>query len=250
MAVKQHWDPQQYVREAGFVARYGIEVLALLKPQTGERILDLGCGDGALTQYLVQAGCQVVAVDSSVEQVAAARARGLDATVVDGHKLQFEPEFDAVFSNAALHWMKDQHSVLRGVRHALRPGGRFVGELGAAGNVGKIVAAIEQEMHLLGLVADDFNPWYFPTVREYQALLEACGFTLNYIEKIPRPTPLPSDIVGWLELFAESFISAVPALAREGFLTAVRTRLQPELLQANGQWLADYVRLRFEAFTA
>ena len=131
----QRWDPRTYARNAGFVAELGRDVLALLEPQAGERVLDLGCGDGALTERLVLAGCSVVGVDRSAAQVAGARARGLDARVASGESLPFEGEFDAVFSNAALHWMRAADAVAKSVFRALRPGGRFVGELGGTGKV-------------------------------------------------------------------------------------------------------------------
>ncbi|MGH7789991.1 MAG: class I SAM-dependent methyltransferase, partial [Candidatus Binatia bacterium] len=138
----QSWDPERYARNARFVAELGAPVVELLAPRAGERVLDLGCGDGALTERLVALGCAVVGVDASPEQIAAARARGLDAHVVPGEGLAFAAEFDAVFSNAALHWMKNADVVIDGVWRALRPGGRFVGECGGAGCVAQIVAAL------------------------------------------------------------------------------------------------------------
>ena len=138
-AIPQTWNPDQYARNAGFVPALGLPVVELLDPQPGERILDLGCGDGVLTEKLASLGCQVVGVDSSAAQVAAAQARGLDARVVDAHELPFEAEFDAVFSNAALHWMRQPEAVIAGVWRALEPGGRFVGELGGAGNIAPVL---------------------------------------------------------------------------------------------------------------
>ena len=143
MSEGQHWEAQRYARNARFVADLGQPVVELLAPQPGERILDLGCGDGALTRKLVELGCSVVGVDAGPDMIRAARELGLDAHVVDGHELAFEREFDAVFSNAALHWMKrDPQEVIAGVARALRPGGRFVGEMGGHGNVAAIVTAL------------------------------------------------------------------------------------------------------------
>src|SRR5512142_2028530 len=142
MKAPQTWDPERYARNARFVADLGMPVVELLAPKSGERILDLGCGDGALTEKLVAMGCTVVGVDGSAEQVAAARARGLDCHVMDGEQLTFNNEFDAVFSNAALHWMKRADAVIAGVWRALKPGGRFVAECGGHGNIKAIETAL------------------------------------------------------------------------------------------------------------
>jgi SAM-dependent methyltransferase len=222
-------------------------VLELLAPQAGERVLDLGCGDGALTAELVARGCRVVGVDGSTAQVAAAQARGLDAHVVDGEHLTFAGEFDAVFSNAALHWMKRVDDVLDGVRRALVPGGRFVGELGGHGCVAKIRAALVVALARRGIDGAAYDPWYFPTVEEYRGRLEAHGFTVGSIALIPRPTPLPGELAGWLETFAESFMVALPPGDRPALLDEVSAALRPELCDRDGQWTADYVRLRFAA---
>ena len=207
----QHWDPDRYARNARFVAELGQPVVELLAPQAGERILDLGCGDGALTRRLGEVGASVVGVDSSAEQVAAARAAGLDARVMSGEALAFDDEFDAVFSNAALHWMRRPAAVIAGVWRALKPGGRFVGEMGGHGNVQHIKTALIAALDRRGLDGARAVPWYFPTPAEYRGLLEAQGFRVRAIELIPRPTPLPGDIVGWLETFAENFTRQVPA---------------------------------------
>ena len=243
----QSWDPERYAKNARFVADLGMPVVELLEPQPGERILDLGCGDGALTAKLVDMGCRVVGVDSSAEQIEAARELGLDTHVMDGHELTFEDEFDAVFSNAALHWMGHPDEVIAGVRCALRTGGRFVAECGGHGCVGTIVQALTGALKRRGLWEDGINPWYFPTDEEYRGRLEAQGFDVNYIALIPRPTPLPGDIGGWLETFAESFTSRVPEADRPAFLEEVREAMRPRLCDEHGAWTADYIRLRFAA---
>ena len=247
MSSTQTWDPERYARNARFVSDLGQPVLELLAPQPGERVLDLGCGDGVLTQKLVALGCSVVAVDASAPQVSAARTRGLDAHVMDGQALAFEREFDAVFSNAALHWMHECDAVIRGVARALRPGGRFVGEFGGHGCVAKIVAAIEATLGRRGIDATRLNPWYFPTADEYAARLAAGGFEVGFIALLPRPTPLPGDIRGWLETFCECFLGALPPADRRAWLDEVCAALRPELCDAEGRWNADYVRLRFSA---
>ena len=243
--MSQRWDPERYARTARFVSDLGAPVLDLLAPHPGERILDLGCGDGVLTADLVARGCVVVGVDASAEQVEAARRRGLDARVMSGERLAFDAEFDAVFSNAALHWMHEADAVIAGVRRALRPGGRFVGELGGHGCVARIVAALRAALVAQGVDPEPIRQWYFPTDHEYRKRLEAGGFRLRSIALFPRPTPLPGDIGDWLETFAEAFLAA--ARDRAALLDAARAALAPALRDADGRWTADYVRLRFAA---
>ena len=247
MSTAQHWDPERYARNARFVSDFGEPVVALLAPRPGERILDIGCGDGALTAKLAEAGCRVVGVDASAEQVAAARARGLDARVMNAAELDFEAEFDAVFSNACLHWVKAADAVVAGVRRALKPGGRFVAEFGGGTNVGRIVLALERAMERRGIDGRALNPWHFSTTAEYRRRLELGGFTVDSIELFPRPTPLPGDIGDWLETFAESFLNAVPAAARPELVAELREDLRPDMCDAEGHWIADYVRLRIAA---
>jgi SAM-dependent methyltransferase len=243
----QRWLPDRYAAHGRFVADLGEPLLALLDPRPGERILDLGCGDGALTQRIAAAGAAVVGVDASAEQVAAARALGLDARVADGQALPFDGEFDAILTNAALHWMKDADAAIDGMWRALRPGGRVVGEIGGQGNVEKIGAALVAAMDRRGLDGRAAFPWYFPGPDEYRARLESRGFRVSCIELIPRPTPLPADIGGWFETFGEAFLLAVPEDERAAFIAEAREALRPALQDADGVWIADYVRLRFTA---
>src|SRR5437773_2782904 len=178
MSSSQTWDPERYARNARVVSDLGAPVVELLAPRPGERILDLGCGDGALTQRLVAIGCDVVGVDGSAAQVAAARTRGLECRVMDGEQLAFDAAFDAVFSNAALHWMKRADDVIAGVWRALRPGGRFVGECGGHGCVATIVRALERSLAERNIDARALNPWYFPTIEDYGGRLRARGFVV------------------------------------------------------------------------
>jgi SAM-dependent methyltransferase len=244
---KQTWDPDSYARNARFVSDLGAPVVELLAPMPGERILDLGCGDGALTAKLVALGCEVVGVDASAAQIEAARRIGLDARVGDGNLLAFDAEFDAVFSNAAIHWMNRPDDVIAGVSRALRAGGRFVGEFGGHGCVEKIKRALIASLKRRGIDGERLNPWYFPTVEDYSARLLRGGFAIRYIALIPRPTPLPTEINGWLETFAQSFLAPLEARDRAAFIDEVRESLRPDLCDARGNWFADYVRLRFAA---
>ena len=244
----QSWYPESYERNAGFVADLGAGVMELLAPQAGERILDLGCGHGKLTENLVASGASVLAVDASAEQVEGARDRGLDAHVADATKLTFQGEFDAVFSNAVLHWVKDADAAIAGVKRALVPGGRFVGEFGGQGNVARVALGVERAMAKRELAIADFWPWYFPSCEDYGARLESAGFKVAYMELFQRPTPIPGEIDGWLETFGESFLNSVAAADRKALLDEVREDLAPDLKDADGNWSVDYVRLRFRAF--
>jgi SAM-dependent methyltransferase len=229
------------------VPELGSAVLALLAPRPGERILDLACGDGRLTERLAAAGAAVVGVDAAPAMVAAARARGLDARVMSAERLTFDLEFDAVFSNAALHWMTRPDPVLAGVRRALRPGGRFVGEFGGHGNTAAIVTALIAVLARRGIDGAALSPWYYPTAAEYRERLDAAGFAVDSIELIPRPTPLPTGMAGWLETFAESFFTSFAPDERARLREDVVELLRPALCDSRGNWTADYVRLRFAA---
>jgi trans-aconitate methyltransferase len=247
MQTSQIWDPDLYARNARFVSELGAPVVELLAPRPGERILDLGCGDGVLSAKLAAMGCAVIGVDASEAQVQATKKLGVEAQVVDAEQLTFEAEFDAVFSNAALHWMRKPDAVIDGVWRALRPGARFVAEMGGYGCVEKIKRALVQALDRRGIDGQSANPWYFPTVEDYSARLAKRGFTIQYIALIPRPTPLPGDVTAWLETFAQNFSATLPSDQRSAYLAEVQETLRPELCDAQGKWIADYVRLRFAA---
>ncbi len=250
MSTAQTWDPALYARNARFVSDLGAPVVDLLAPKPGERILDVGCGDGVLTKKLADLGCEVVGVDSSVPQVEAARKLGVNAFAVSGEDLPYNEEFDAVFSNAALHWIRRVDAVLAAVYRSLKPGGRFVAECGGHGCVHKVRTALVQALDRRGLDGEARVPWYFPTPGDYATRLECAGFRVDSIALIPRPTPLPDDIIGWLETFALNFFQGFSDEDRSEYLHEVRRVLEPQLRDANGTWVADYVRLRFMATKA
>jgi SAM-dependent methyltransferase len=247
MATTQTWDPNVYAKNARYVSDLGSPVLDLLSPQPGERILDLGCGDGVLTKKLVEIGCKVVAVDSSAPQVEAARKLGLEAYVMSGEDLPYQAEFDAVFSNAVLHWIKRADAVIKAVFRSLRPGGRFVAECGGYGCVNKIRTALVEALNKRGINGESRDPWYFPTPEDYGARLQHAGFRVNTIALIPRPTPLPGDIGGFLETFGLSFVAGFSDQEKREYLDEIRRVLEPQLVNSDGVWVADYVRLRFSA---
>lgn len=248
--VGQHWSAERYAETAHFVPALGAPLLELLAPSSGERILDLGCGDGVLTERIVTAGATVVAVDAGPDMVAAARARGIDAREMDAQRLAFADEFDAVFSNAALHWMRNQRAVLAGVHRALKPRGRFVAELGGHNNIAAIIVALSAVLARRGLNAHRLSPWYFPSAEAYRQKLGEAGFTVEEIAIVPRPTTLPTGIEVWLDTFAEDFLGALAEPDRLRARAEVADLLRPVLMDETGTWIADYVRLRFRAIRA
>lgn len=243
----QNWDAAQYADNARFVSDLGAPVLDLLRPRPGMRVLDIGCGDGALTQKIVAAGADVLGIDHSRSQIEAARKLGIEARLQSAVELDFTDEFDGVFSNAALHWIKPPDGVVAGVARALKRGGRFVGEFGGAGNVNLIRTTLIAALDEWGFDGRAADPWYFPTPEEYASLLAEHGFQVEMAELIPRPTPLPGSMADWIRTLAQDFVAPVPAERRDDFLSDVEAVLAADLRDAEGNWTADYVRLRFAA---
>jgi SAM-dependent methyltransferase len=241
----QTWSPSDYARHAGFVPALGAPLLDRLEPLSGRRVLDLGCGDGALTRDMAARGAHVVAVDASPAMVAAARDRGVDARLGDACQLTFEPEFDVVFSNAVLHWVRDADAALAGIARALVPGGRFVAEFGGHGNIAAIAVGVRAALARRGHQVE--WPWYFPTAEEYAARCEAHGLCIHDIALIPRPTLLPTDMAGWLQTFGGPLTGDLRPEDRLAAESEIVELLRPSLCDAAGRWTADYVRLRVEA---
>jgi trans-aconitate methyltransferase len=248
------WDPARYDDGHAFVYEYGGDVLELLDPAPGERILDLGCGTGHLTAEIAERGSAVLGVDRSRTMVTKARAAYPDRRFVraDARAFAVTEPFDAVFSNAALHWIPeaDQDDALGTVADALRPEGRFVAELGGAGNVAAVVDAVRAEMGSRGY--DVENPWYFPSVGEYATRLEEHGFEVRFAQLFDRPTELDGGAGGlasWLSMFGDDLLGPVDGEEREAVIRAVEDRLRETLFE-NGSWVADYRRLRVLAVAA
>ncbi|GAB5376196.1 MAG: class I SAM-dependent methyltransferase [Acuticoccus sp.] len=239
----QIWSSTLYEKNARFVSDLGRGVFDLLAPRKGERILDLGCGDGVLTEEIAATGALVEGIDHSTDFVASARARGLDAHLGDGEALAFDRQFDAVFCNAALHWMTNGERVIDGVFRALKPGGRFAAEFGGHGNIASIITALVGLGRQHGIDPALAHPWFFPTPQEYAEMLEARGFAVESIALIARPTLLPTGMRGWVETFRKPFFRAAGPRA-EALLDELEAVLAPSLLDTHGNWIADYVRLR------
>ncbi|WP_226011291.1 class I SAM-dependent methyltransferase [Halomicrobium salinisoli] len=252
MAGRNDWDTDAYDADTAFVYEYGESLIDLLDPKPGARVLDLGCGTGHLTADLAAAvgDGEVVGIDRSAEMVAAARENYPDLRFecVDATEYETDEPFDAVFSNAALHWIADQRAVAERVRDALAPGGRFVAEMGGSGNVAAIVDATLAELAERGYDVD--HPWYFPTVGEQAGLLESAGFEVRLARLFDRPTDLdgPDGLRDWLAVFGDSLFADLTEAERTAVVERVEDRLRPELYDPETEtWTADYRRLRFVA---
>lgn len=233
------WDAADYARVGAFVPALGQAALDLLAPRPGETILDVGCGDGTLTLRIKEAGAEVVGIDNSPSMIGAARAKGLDARLMDAADLRFSEAFDAAFSNATLHWVLDKQRAARAIWFALRPGGRFVGEMGGAGNLAALRRHLDDELVERGFGPPTYAANWYPTPEEFAALYEEVGFTALDAELIDRPTELEHGVEGWVLTFRSGWLdrAGVPHDQRPAIAAAVARR--------HGSTTADYVRLRF-----
>ncbi|NJL66843.1 MAG: methyltransferase domain-containing protein [Richelia sp. CSU_2_1] len=246
------WNTALYEGQHSFVWQYGESVIELLAPKAGERILDLGCGTGQLTEKIDRIGAFVRGIDASTSMIAKARDNypHINFAVADARNFEVEEQLDAVFSNAVLHWIKEPDAVINCIGKALKPGGRFVAEFGGKGNVGAIVAGICDVLSEIGcgeLVA--LNPWYFPSVGEYAGLLESRDFEVRYAVLFDRPTPLEGGsygMVNWIEMFAGGWLSGLSEEVRSRAIQAVAEKVRSTLYR-DGNWIADYRRIRIVA---
>jgi SAM-dependent methyltransferase len=233
------WDAGDYARVGGFVPALGEAALALLDPQPGEQILDIGCGDGTLTLKIKEAGADVVGIDNSLSMIGAAKAKGLDARLMDAADLRFSEAFDAAFSNATLHWVLDKERAARAIWFALKPGARFAGEMGGDGNLAKLRRTLDDELVARGYGPPTYASNWYPSVEEFVALYEAAGFRDVDARLIERPTPLDHGVAAWVTTFRAGWLdrAGVPEDERQTIANAVA--------DAVGTNVADYVRLRF-----
>ncbi len=238
-ASTSQWDARDYARVGGFVPALGQAALDLLDPQPGEHILDVGCGDGTLTLRIKDDGAEVVGIDNSLSMIGAARAKGLDARLMDAAQLKFAEAFDAVFSNATLHWVLDKERAARAIWFSLKPGGRFAGEMGGEGNLAVLRQALDDELVARGYGPPSFAANWYPSVEEFVALYEGAGFRDVDARLIERPTLLEHGVAAWVLTFRAGWLdrAGVPADQRQTIADAVAARV--------GTDTADYVRLRF-----
>jgi SAM-dependent methyltransferase len=239
VASTSKWDAADYARVGGFVAELGGAALDLLDPQPGERILDVGCGEGTLTRKMIERGATVLGIDNSPEMIAAARANGVDALLLAAEDMQFFAEFDAAFSNATLHWVLHKDQAARAIFRALKAGGRFAGEMGGEGNLAKLREALDEELIIRGYLPPvEASNWY-ASPEEFAAVYDAAGFREIDARLIERPTAVKHGIAAWVTTFRKGWLdrAGVPEEERASLAAAVADRL--------GSNVADYVRLRF-----
>ena len=248
---ENHWDPERYDEEHSFVWRYAEKVLELLDPQPGERILDLGCGTGHLTAQIAKAGALVVGIDQSRAMVSKAKSNypDLDFEIADARCLPFKSDFDAVFSNAVLHWVRPPRKVVESVYTSAKPGGRFVAEFGGHGNIDSILKAFTTALNEQG-VTDTESKFFYPRVASYKALLKNQGMNVDHAEYVDRPTPLDGGEAGfrrWLKVFRANTLSLTHACHQDKLIARAEELARPVLFR-EGTWIADYKRIRIRAF--
>ena len=238
-ASTSRWDAGDYARVGAFVAELGEAALDLLDPQPGERVLDIGCGEGALTARIAARGARVLGIDSSPEMIAAAEERGLDVRLMRAEDMAFDRDFDAAFSNATLHWVLDKERAARSIWFALKAGGRFAGEMGGEGNLAALREALDEQLIVRGYTLPLESANWYPSVEEFADVYERAGFTALDARLIERPTPLAHGVAAWVTTFRKGWLdrAAVPEDERREIAEAVAARFPANV--------ADYVRLRF-----
>jgi len=250
MRTEKHWDPELYEARHSFVWQLGQDLIQVLDPQRGERVLDLGCGTGQLTAEIAERGADVTGIDASPEMIGQARQNypHLKFVLGDSAKMHFEAEFDAVFSNAALHWMLQASAVASGIARALKKGGRLVAELGGKGNISHIEQAIEVVLHRYLGEGIPAKRTFFPSVSEYSTILESEGLEVRSVQLFDRPTKLSGEagMKDWLRQFAAYYFEPLPPRDQETALENIAEELRPRLFHG-GNWVADYRRLRIVA---
>ncbi len=249
--VNKMWDVNLYEQKHAFVYEYGKGLISLLQPQPGELILDLGCGTGHLTHIIAESGARVIGIDSSASMIASAQSTypQLEFQVADARDFSFASPFDAIFSNATLHWNPEADQVVRCIVASLKPGGRFVAEFGGKGNVETITTAVQQSMREVLHEEVDFG-WYFPTIGEYASLLEKNGLEVSSALLFDRPTPLEDGEMGlrnWIQMFGERVLRDLSDDVKQQVLARTE-EMTRDRLHKNGQWTADYRRLRIVAY--
>jgi trans-aconitate methyltransferase len=242
------WNAELYDDKHSFVWKMAAGLLELLEAKSAELILDLGCGTGHLTSQIAATGAKAVGVDGSPEMIRQAHEKypALRFEVMDARQIAFPEQFDAVFSNATLHWIKEPEQVIRGIAKTLRPGGRFVAEFGGKGNVGELLAAVKRAWEQVGLAKAAPNPWYYPSISEYSGLLEQHGLEVTYANLFDRPTSLEDGERGlrnWLEMFGGAFLEKLTPSQHDGMLAAVEQEARAAIWR-DGHWVMDYRRLR------
>ena len=233
------WDAADYARVGGFVPALGQAAFDLLDPQPGEHILDVGCGDGTLTLKIKEAGADVVGIDNSLSMIGAARAKGLDARLMDAAEIKFIEAFDAAFSNATLHWVIDKHRAARAIWFALKADGRFAGEMGGEGNLARLREALDDVLVVRGYGPPTYAANWYPSVEEFVELYESVGFRDIDARLIERPTALDHGVAAWVTTFRRGWLD------RAGVPDDERAAIADEVADRVGTDIADYVRLRF-----
>jgi trans-aconitate methyltransferase len=251
MTQQAAWNANLYDDKHSFVWKMAAGVLELLAPKPNEKILDVGCGTGHLTTQIAEAGADVLGIDRSTDMIRQAKEKypSLRFEVMDATQINVPETYDAVFSNATLHWIKEPERVITGIAKALRPGGRFVAEFGGKGNTAGFLDAVQKSWAKLQLASAAPQPWYYPSIAEYSALLEKHGFEVTYAILFDRPTPLEDGGCGlrnWFDMFGASFLQNLSKAQKSALRDEIEDQARPKLFHSD-KWVMDYRRLRVVA---